>query len=339
MSVAGAAASIALILHPGRLDAQSYFNLDAGRPTRVEDAAPTPRYELNLQLLAVRYEVYASGARRWRTDPKVSYGIAPFTEIELRVPLLVVDPRVAGVGTTAGVGGLAIGGLHAFGVETGPVPAIAIAGEYVAPAGSLAAHTGSYSAKLVATKTFEFARVHANIGAGTWSVRASEGTDGTPCPRILAPGLSPPPGCGSGAPRVPDTPCSRFPNPPEPAETTVNEPPVRSSAAGARAVQVAGTDPPPTVGRRWVAGLGIDHSFALTSTLFSADIVAERFLQLYEQTDLSAEVGLRRQWTPQLVIDLGFARHFSGLVRSNAVIVGLSYDAPLQWTRFAPEDQ
>src|SRR5689334_16421240 len=73
--------------------AQAYYNLDAGRPGRVEDAAPAARYELELQLLPVRVERFASGATRWRSDPKLSFGVAPFTEIELRVPLLMVDSR------------------------------------------------------------------------------------------------------------------------------------------------------------------------------------------------------------------------------------------------------
>ena len=128
--LSGCALPIALSVLPLQLTAQGYYNLDAGRPTRVEDASATPRYSLDLQLVPVRYELYASGARRWRADPKVSYGIAPFTELEIRLPVLVVDPRIAGVGRTAGLGGLAVGGLHAFGLETGSMPAVGLAGEY-----------------------------------------------------------------------------------------------------------------------------------------------------------------------------------------------------------------
>ncbi|MEN3336879.1 MAG: hypothetical protein V7647_555 [Acidobacteriota bacterium] len=134
---------------------QGYNNLAAGRPVRVEDAAPTPRYELDLQLLPVRFEQLGSGVRRWRTDPKVSFGVAPFTEIEVRAPILLIDARTPDVPVTSGLGGVAVGGLHAFGLETGRVPALAIAGEWLLPVGSLAARVGSYSAKLLATKTFQ----------------------------------------------------------------------------------------------------------------------------------------------------------------------------------------
>jgi hypothetical protein len=303
-----------------------YFNLDAGRPTRVEDAIPTPRYELDLQLVPIRYELLANDARRWRADPKMTYGIAPLTEIELRVPVLVVDPRIAGSPIATGVGGLAVGALHAFGLETGQVPAFALAGEYVAPVGSLSARTGSYSVKALATKTFTFGRLHANVGAGTWSIRTSNDASQR-CP-IRAPGLPPVPGCDNSQPAIPDSPCDRFPFAPPPAHATAS---IEPSEPAQRAVlPSSSTDPPPTVGRRWMAGLGMDHAFALTSTLLTSDVVAERFIDLYALTDWSAELGVRHQWTPQLVMDIGFTRHFVGLPRSNAVIFGLAYGMPVQ---------
>jgi len=79
-----------------------YYNRDSGRPTRIEDAIPTPRYELELELAPLRVEKLGTGARRWRLEPKIAYGIAPFTDIELRFPYIIVDspepatPRQAG---------------------------------------------------------------------------------------------------------------------------------------------------------------------------------------------------------------------------------------------------
>src|SRR6186997_1307973 len=112
---------IALATPLGTGRAQGYYNLDSGRPGRIEDASPTARYELELQLLPVRFERFASGTTRWRSDPKLSFGIAPFTEIELRVPLLMIASSTRGQ-STAGVGGIAIGGLHALTLETGALP-------------------------------------------------------------------------------------------------------------------------------------------------------------------------------------------------------------------------
>ena len=42
---------IAFVAPLSSMRAQGYYNLDAGRPGRVEDASPTARYELQLQLL------------------------------------------------------------------------------------------------------------------------------------------------------------------------------------------------------------------------------------------------------------------------------------------------
>jgi hypothetical protein len=319
---------VCLLLAPCAVaGAQSdYFNLDAGRPTRIEDAVPTPRYELDLQLVPIRYELLSNGATRWRADPKLAYGVAPFTEIELRAPLLVVDPHAAGSPITTGLGGLALGALHAFGVETGQVPALALAAEYLAPAGSLAARTGSFSLKAIATKTFALGRLHANAGIGSWSIRAPTGTSAQ-CPRFRVPGGPPVPGCDNSQPAIPDSPCDMIPADPAPVSTDA-----RATAPVASA-QVAGAPvdaPPPTTGRRWMAGIGMDHAFALSSTLVTGDVVAERFIDLYAFTDWSAELGVRHQWSPQLTMDLGFARHFEGLLRSNAIVFGLAYGTPVQ---------
>jgi hypothetical protein len=88
-----------------------------------------------------------------------------------------------------------------------------------------------------------------------------------------------------------------------------------------------------------MSGVGVDHTFALSSTLISADVVAERFIGLFASTDWSAELGLRRQWTPQMVMDLGFARHFTGVLRSNAVTFGLGYELPAGRTSANHDDE
>jgi hypothetical protein len=315
-------AIVALSALPALAIAQGYYNLDAGRPGRIEDASPTERHELELQLLSLRFEQFASGAQRWRTDAKIAYGVAPFTEVELRVPLLVVNPHVPGSPVTAGIGGVAIGGLHALTIETGAIPSLAVAGEWSAPVGDLAAPVGSYSAKLLGSKSFSFGRVHANVGYGSWSVRPSSG--GTPgCPSSPAPGQVLPPGCEQAAPPVyiPDTPCDRVP-------TAA----LLSCAAGAAQVRtaIAAVGAPATVGSRWMAAVGADRAFALSSTLVSAGVVAERFIGLYDALDWSAEIGVRRQLTPQLVADVGVARHFFGVARSNAINLGFSYGIPLE---------
>lgn len=51
-----------------------YYNLDAGRPIRVEDAVATERLGADLQLAPVRLERLIDGALRWRAEPKLSIG-------------------------------------------------------------------------------------------------------------------------------------------------------------------------------------------------------------------------------------------------------------------------
>ena len=82
-----------------------------------------------------------------------------------------------------------------------------------------------------------------------------------------------------------------------------------------------------------MSGLAVDRAFPLASTLVMADVVAERFIGLYDATDWTAELGLRHQWTPTLVVDLGVARHFAGPVKSNAVTAGITFGAPRQMRR------
>jgi hypothetical protein len=326
-----ATVTTALAAIPLATSAQSYYNLDAGRPTRVEDATPAARHELSLQLLQLRFEQVASGSRRWRTDPKLSYGIAPFTEIEVRVPMLVVDPGVAGRQVVTGVGGVGVGGLHAFTLETGSLPALAVAAEWLAPVGSLAASHGSYSVKGLGTKTFRHLRLHANAGVGTWSVRSAAST-GASCPPSLPPGAVPPPGCGTGQPTVTDTPCDRTAS-----EGLLFACMTRSDRLDAPMERAATTVGDTIDGRlggpRFVVGLGADHAFGLASTLITADVVVERYVHLYADADLAAEIGMRHQWSPQIVLDFGVGRHFSGPTRSNTVTLGLSYDMPIGQSR------
>src|SRR5437764_1943348 len=74
-------------MRPALATAQTqYHNLDANLPLRVEDALPTERRSLDIELAPLRVEELVGGARRWRIDPKLSYGVAAFTEVGLPVP-------------------------------------------------------------------------------------------------------------------------------------------------------------------------------------------------------------------------------------------------------------
>lgn len=299
---------------------QSYYNLDAGRAMRVEDAVPTPRYELELMLPNVRYERLGSGTTKWRTEPKLAYGVAPLAEVEVRALLLSAYPA-DGSPRRKGLAGIAVGVMRALGVEHAPWPVAAIAAEWIAPVGSLAPNIGSYSVKLIATKTTAVARLHANAAYGTYSSPVNV------CALPRAINAPPPPGCSVF--QIPfDTPCSVAPLP----ITTL----ASCGTLLTREEPAPEFDPTRFVGMRWFGAVGADHAFALASTLVSADVVAERFAGLFARTDLSADIAVRRQLTPQVVVDAGLTRHFTGLLRSNAVNLGLTYGIARPFQRRAP---
>jgi hypothetical protein len=67
-----------------------------------------------------------------------------------------------------------------------------------------------------------------------------------------------------------------------------------------------------------------------------ADLFAERYVGLYMLTDWTAEVGMRRQFTPTLGLDAGIGRHFRGTSPSWIVTFGATYSAPLHRFRHRP---
>jgi hypothetical protein len=322
------ARALACVGFPAAAAAQTeYYNLDSNRPLRVEDALPTQRRSLDLQLAPLRLDV-VPGAQRWRLDPKISYGVSSFTEIELRVPVLFVRPRDVNVPTSIGLTSIGVGALRALNTETAHAPAVALAGELLIPAGSLAPPNASYSVKGLATKTLAHERVTVNASYGTYSVRTSS----TASPAQLATcRLQPPgaPGC-AGVTTIPDLPCSRAPATSQfinaafgtdfapSAVTSTSASCLTADAAAAPAV-------PRATNVRWFAGIAVDHSFALASTLLGADIFAERFVGLTNLVDWTGEIGLRHQWAPKVVLDLGVARHFAGVLQSTSFTFGATY--------------
>jgi hypothetical protein len=298
-----------------------YFNLDAGKPGRVEDAEVAARYSLGVDLAPFQLERLTDGTFRIRGEPKVSYGVLPFTEIEARLPIVHVIPsRASGARPFTGVASFGVGVLHAFNLETSAVPAFALGGDVALPVGTLAGPHAAYVIRLLSTKTTSLGRVHVNAGIGTYAVRAvSAQSDTGACTggdfRFSLPGQ---PTCSGKPPIIFDSPCSKSPS--AHGQTLV---------ASLMCMGVAAPSTPsaaPTHGSRWLAGIGADHAFALRSTLVTADIVAEHFVGLYSSVDWTAEAGIRRQMTPTIMIDAGVASHFAGVVHSTSITVGAAYE-------------
>jgi hypothetical protein len=291
-----------------------YFNLEAGRPTRVDDAVPTERYALDVELAPVRIERLDGGSYRWRAEPKLSFGALPFTEFELRVPYSGVRSRDRSGVREHGVASMALGMLHALNLETTHIPALALAAEAQLPVGTLAAPRATYSVKVLATKSRPAGRVHLNLAGGTYSVRV-------PSTDACAAGSPTSFGCGGF---IPDVPCSVAP-----VASLVSSDASRANSvcnAGAAARQPL-VSTPRTHGPRWLAGVGVDHACPLSSSLLTADFIAERFQGFQSKTDMTVEAGTRWQWSPRLVLDAGVSRRFAGATTSSAVTIGLTFTA------------
>lgn len=298
-----------------------YYNLDGGRPGRVEDAEPEARYALDFDLAPFQFEHLTGGTNRYRVEPRLNYGVLPFTEIELRAPYVRMQPpRSSGARAVAGAVGLSVGVLHAFNLETAQLPAIAVASEVSFPVGALAPQRTSFLVKALVTKTTDVLRLHLNAGGGTYAVHVPSSQTDTACaPSAFRPFRLPgSTGCDAGPPIIIDTPCRVVPSSPG-----------RLSAISARCMPAPDTTivvSPRTFGTHWFGGLGADRAFALRSTVLTGDVFAERFVGLYTKTDWTAEVGMRHQLTPTLVTDAGAGWHFAGTIRSVSLVLGATYE-------------
>jgi hypothetical protein len=295
-------------LHPSPGAAQSdYRNTDSGRPLRIEDAEATERYALEFSFAPFRLERPRAGIERWQYEPRLSYGIFPRTEIELRAPIVY---RELGASPRSGLAGLGIGVFRNINSETPSLPSFALGGEYVVPAGGAATKPGSWVVRGAATRSFLLGRVHVNAAYGSYNSIA-----------VPAPSSTCTQNCG-GITFIPinDGPCEL-----EPGDGG------RLQSASLMAPMDQLTPPPtaqqPTIttGRRLLVGIAGDHSFPLWSTMIGADVFVERFSLSTSPADWSAELGARHQVTPRVVFDVGVGRRFTGTSPSWFATVGSSY--------------
>ncbi len=156
-----AATALAAIAVSSRAQAQTdYYNTDAGRPVRIEDAYPTERYAFELQLAPLRAERSVGGVYAWGIEPEVAYGILPRTHIELGVPLLTID--APGAPGRSGAAGIELSMLHNLNTETAGLPALGIAAHALLPAGAFGPERVIPSVTGLVTRTFSSVRLHVN---------------------------------------------------------------------------------------------------------------------------------------------------------------------------------
>jgi len=163
---------------PSNANAQTdYYNTDAGRPIRVEDAYAIERRAVELQVAPFRIQRSLGGTYQWGLEPELAVGLFPRTQVELRVPLGYVD-RSAG-SPSAGLAGVDLSVLYNLNAET-RLPALAVAADVLLPAGPLAPDRAYPSLRGIATRTLSWARFHLN-GQYTFGERiASTRDESTP---------------------------------------------------------------------------------------------------------------------------------------------------------------
>lgn len=137
-----------------------YYNLDAGRPVRIEDAYATERYAFELKLASARLERTGAGLYAAAFEPEIAYGVFPRTHVEIGLPLTVSE--VAGSTPQGGVAGLEASVLHNLNTETRALPAFGLRGDVLLPVGKYAPDRAHASLTALVTRTWKFARVHLN---------------------------------------------------------------------------------------------------------------------------------------------------------------------------------
>lgn len=160
-----------------------YYNTDAHRPVRVEDAFAVERHAFEAQLAPLRLEREQGGVYTWQVEPELAYGILPRTQVEIAFPLRYVD---AGSGSgTAALAGIHLSALHNLNAETTTLPAFAVAADVALAAGGLAADRTYASLKGIATRTLPGVRFHLN-GQYTFGAAPAAGESAGEASRWMA---------------------------------------------------------------------------------------------------------------------------------------------------------
>jgi hypothetical protein len=264
-------AALALVMTSATCAAQTdFYNTEAGRPMRIEDAYALEHRGFELQASPLRLERGKGGQYRWGIEPAVEYGLLPRTQVEVGFPLAWID---AGTGANrSGLAGIDLSVLHNLNVETS-WPALAIVADVLLPVGNLAAGRAYPSLTAIATRTLSQARFHLN----------AQYTFGD-----------------------------------APAASTTGTAPV-----GAQIIEVS----------RWLAGVAIDHTFPLRSTLISAEVFAQGDLANAADVTWNSTIGTRYQVSPRWALDAGIGRRLTGPDQSWSVTFGGAYAFGLPWSR------
>ncbi|MFI5312100.1 MAG: hypothetical protein ACHQQ3_12750, partial [Gemmatimonadales bacterium] len=298
-----------------RLMAQSgYRNTDAGRPLRIEDATPIERFGIELQFPSFRLERFQPNVQRSQLEPRLSFGILPRTELEMRAPIVYREGNSV---AKSGLAGLGVGMTRNFNDETPSLPAFAANAEVVLPAGAAATSPATIAVRALMTRTTSFARLHVNAAYGTYNL-------------VSYPPIAGNPTCTTNCGGVIFVPINDGPCEVEPADAGTLMPPAHWLYSPIQR-QTVPTLPDLTQfatvrqGRRLLVGVAGDHTFPLASTMIAADLYVERFSLSTQPADWSAEFGARHQLGPQVVVDAAVGRRFTGASQSWYFSLGSSF--------------
>ena len=320
----GPAALLLAVARPGSAQTD-YYNTDAGRPIRVEDATVIERHAIDLQPFPLALQRTSANFYRFKAEPHVGYGVLPMTQVEFGAPVVIVD---RGARRQAALAGLEVSAMHAFNLETQRLPAFALDVDVVAPVGGFAPERPQAAFKGIATRTFSgLGRLHVNAEYSfSPSRRCAAENDPQPICQVSS-GVLPP-----FVPPVIDDPGLPCLGVTRPAADGVRAACV-SAASSADVVAAAAstaaqqqTLPRRVPGfRRWMVGIGADHTLPLRSVLFAADLFADWSPAGGTPVNWTAEGGVRYQLSPRTVLDAGAGSNFRGRGRSWFLTFGASY--------------
>lgn len=148
------------LMPPRTVGAQTdFYNTDRGRPIQIEDAYVTERYALELKAAPLRLQRSSGGNYSWGLEPEIAFGILPRTQVEVGLPLAFVEQ---GSQHRSGVAGLELSAMHNLNMETEGLPALGVRADVLAPVGTLGPDHVYSSVTGMVTRTYRWARFHAN---------------------------------------------------------------------------------------------------------------------------------------------------------------------------------
>jgi hypothetical protein len=264
------------------LSAQTDFlNTDAGRPLQLEDALAVEWRAVEVQFAPFSLERHRNNQWQLGLEPELSLGILPRTHLSIGLPIVSLPNTVAPQFELFSAAGSARGAKSALrpAFDVLVDPSLPSAGQINGLAG---VHVGLFHQLNVETSLPALAiRGDVLLPVGPFGPsQAIPSLTGIVTRTLSALG------------------------------------PVRVHA---NATVSFGTDADPNDGRlvaedvpRWRAGMSMDRAFALQSTLVAIEAVAQRGRLNTDDVLWRAGVGVRHQFSPRLVLDIGAGRQLNG---------------------------